>query len=81
VTTPREWSGQFTEIYIIFDAFSNVLSDAQIEKDHYLSITSVKVDIITQVSSAGQCCAHSGWDDIIHNIHQWRQCASLPKDT
>ncbi|RYP53076.1 hypothetical protein DL768_001853 [Monosporascus sp. mg162] len=81
MTAQLEWSGPFAEISPRFDAFPDVSGDAQIEKDLCLSITSAKVDIITRVSSAGQCCAHSDWDDTIHNIHQWRECASLPKDT
>lgn len=81
MTAPLEWSGPFTEISPRFDAFPDISGDAQMEKDLCLSITSAKVDIVTRVSSAGQCCAHSDWDDTIHNIHQWRECASLPKDT
>jgi hypothetical protein len=81
MTAPLEWSGPFAEISLKFDAFPDVSGDAQMEKDLCVSITSAEVDIVTRVSSAGQCCAYSDWDDTIQNIHQWRECASPPKDT
>ncbi|KAK3989003.1 hypothetical protein QBC44DRAFT_381812 [Cladorrhinum sp. PSN332] len=81
LTGPMEWSGPFAEIGPLFNALPDTPGDAHPESDLCLSITSIKVDTVARVSSTSQCCAHSGWDDTIHNIHQWRECASLPKDT
>ncbi|KAK4222693.1 hypothetical protein QBC38DRAFT_489218 [Podospora fimiseda] len=81
LTSPMEWSGPFPEIAVLFNALPDVPGDGSMEADLCLSITSTKVDTVKLVSSTGQCCSHSGWDDTIHNIHQWRECASLPKDT
>ncbi|KAK5656883.1 hypothetical protein OQA88_4434 [Cercophora sp. LCS_1] len=77
----REPQGPMTDMTIKFDAFPGVTHDLNLQGDFCLSIVSVKIDTVARVSSAGKCCDHKEWDDIMQNIHQWWECAVLPKDT